>query len=209
MFRVFVVSLLVVIAAVVADAHPVSFKGATSLMSYNKEGESELQLAYSVTSKFAVAANYIKLEESSYSLARVNYLLQRWNNEESQGNIYLSAGYGVENTLDEKKGVGLVSVDADWESRKYYIASQYTRLLRDNISTRSDVDYEMSKLRLGVAPYLAEFHELNTWFIVQFDKQNDQSIQTTQFIRLFYKNALIELGANLSGGWAFNYMIHF
>lgn len=191
------------------SAHPVSFQGAVSLMSYNKEKDNELLLTYSFTRYLAVGLDYYKMENVEYTIPRLNFLAKRWNNEDSQGNVYLSAGYGTDRSFEEIKGVTLASVEADWESRKYYTSVQYNKFFRQNSDTVSRADYEHIKGRLGVAPYLAEFNELNTWLIVQFDKVNDKPIETTQFIRLFYKNVLIELGASIGGGWAFNYMVHF
>ncbi|WP_374080001.1 hypothetical protein [Bdellovibrio bacteriovorus] len=192
-----------------ANAHPVSFQGATSLMSYNKEKENELLLTYSFDRSWAAGLSYFKMEDIEYTIPRINFLAKRWNNDDSQGNIYLSAGYGTERSFDENKGVTFGSVEADWESRKYYTSIQYNKFFRQDSDAVDRTDYEHTKGRLGVAPYLAEFNELNTWLIVQFDKVNDKPIETTQFIRLFYKNAMIELGAAFGGGWAFNYMVHF
>jgi hypothetical protein len=191
------------------QAHPVSYQGATSLMSYNKPDENELLLTYSFKSYLAAGLYYFKEGNVNYSLPRINYLAKRWNNEDSQGNIYLSGGYGAERSYDETKGVGFASVDVDWESRKYYTAAAYSRFFRDNSGAQPRPDYEMIKLRAGIAPYLAEYGDINAWFILQAEKQNDSSTQLTQFIRLFYRNVLVELGAGFNGEWAFNYMVHF
>ncbi|WP_295903218.1 hypothetical protein [uncultured Bdellovibrio sp.] len=201
--------LVLICGAVTANAHPVSFQGAVSLMSYNKEKENELLLTYSFDRQWAVGLNYFKMENFEFTIPRINFLAKRWNNDDSQGNIYLSAGYGSDRSYDEIKGVALGSVEADWESRKYYTSIQYNKFFRQDSDKADRTDYEHIKGRLGVAPYLAEFSELNTWLIVQFDKENDKAIETTQFIRMFYKNAMIELGATIGGGWAFNYMVHF
>ncbi|KYG65493.1 hypothetical protein AZI85_17410 [Bdellovibrio bacteriovorus] len=194
--------------ATTAQAHPVSFAGAFSLMSYNKENENEMLLTYSMTSRLAAGLMYFKTEEAEYTVPRLNFLAKRWNNEDSQGNIYLSAGYGTDRSYDEVKGVTLVSADVDWEDRRYYTSFQYTKYFRED-SDIQRTDFEQTKLRGGVAPYLAEFNELNTWLIVQFEKKNDSSIETTQFVRLFYRNILIEVGATIGGGGAFNFMSHF
>ncbi|KHD90023.1 MAG: hypothetical protein OM95_00405 [Bdellovibrio sp. ArHS] len=191
------------------QAHPVSFAGAFSLMSYNKDDENELFLGYSMTSRTALAVSYVKTAEAEYTLPRMNFLAKRWNNEDSQGNVYLSAGYGTDRSFDEVKGVAMASADLDWESRKYYTAFQYTKFFRQDSDAIDRTDFEQTKLRAGVAPYLAEFNELNTWLIVQFEKKNDSAIETTQFVRLFYRNILIEVGARIGGGAAFNFMTHF
>ncbi len=203
--------LLVLIASfsIQVQAHPVSYQGATSLMSYNKPDENELLLTYSFKSYLAGGLYYFKVDDVNYTLPRVNFLAKRWNNEDSQGNIYLSAGFGGEKSYDQTKGVGFAAVDLDWESRKYYTAASYSRFFRDHSEPQLRPDFEMMKLRAGVAPYLAEYNEINAWFILQADKQNDTGVELTQFVRLFYRNVLVELGAGFNGNWAFNYMVHF
>ncbi|WP_374028773.1 hypothetical protein [Bdellovibrio bacteriovorus] len=205
----FAILALIFFSAEFSVAHPVSFQGATSLMSYNKENENELMLTYSVKNYLAAGLTYYKVEDVEYTVPRLNFLAKRWNNEDSQGNIYLSAGYGSERSFEERNGVTLVSADVDWESRKYYTSFQYNKYFRQDTEAANRTDFEMMKARVGVAPYLAEYNELNAWFIVQFEKSNDKAIETTQFIRLFYKNVLVEFGATIGGGWAFNYMVHF
>lgn len=192
-----------------AQAHPVSFQGAVSLMSYNKEKENELLLTYSFTRWMAAGLTYLKMDDTEFAIPRINFLAQRWNNEDSQGNIYISAGYGTDRSYDEQKGVALGSIEADWESRKYYTSLQYSKYFRQDSDAIKRTDFEHIKARAGVAPYLAEFNDINAWLIVQLDKRNDEAVQTTQFVRLFYKNILIEMGATIGGGWAFNYMVHF
>lgn len=190
-------------------AHPVSYQGATSVMSYNKDQENELLVTYSFKSYFAAALEYYKVEKVTYTVPRLDFLLKRWNNEDSQGNIYLSGGYGTERSFDEQVGVGFASAEADWESRKYYTSLQYNRFFRKDTANADRTDFEDTKLRAGVAPYLADFNEINTWLILEAEKMNDKSVQLTQYVRLFYKNVLIEVGAGFDGGWAFNYMVHF
>ncbi len=195
--------------ASISEAHPVSFQGAVSLMSYNKEKENEFLITYSATHWLAAGLTYYKIEDTEYTIPRVNFLAKRWNNEDSQGNIYLSTGYGSERSQNERTGVTLASIETDWESRKYYTSLQYNKFFRQDSDAIDRSDFEHSKARFGMAPYLAEFNDINTWLIIQFEKMNDKPVETTQFVRLFYKNVLIELGATIGGGWAFNYMVHF
>ena len=61
-----------------------------------------------------------------------------------------------------------------------------------------------------MAPFLADYTDLNVWFILQAEKQAGQKqIELTQFLRFYMKNTLWEVGAGFNGDWAFNYMIHF
>ncbi len=195
-----------------AVAHPTSYKGATGLMSYNTPEMNEILLTYSLQHNFAVAAFYLRDSNSEFYVPRLNYLVKRWNNESSQGNLYLSAGAGVEKYNSEKYGVRLAELVADWESREYYIYLDHIYLNRDNELNPNLVqkNYNHTKFRVGTAPFLADYEDLNIWLIMQAEKHLDEKqIELTQFLRFYVKNSLWEVGAGFNGNWAFNYMIHF
>lgn len=193
-----------------AFSHPVSYKGAVSLMSYNSSQMNEVLLNYSFNHRLAVGMMYVKADESEIYLPRVNYLAKRWNNEDSQGNFYISGGAGAEKYNSNVYGVRMAEVVLDWESRKYYTSLEHLYFSRDNKNhlTWTERDDHRTKLRLGFAPFLADYNDLNIWFITQFSKQNNQTPLTTQFLRFYIKNVLWEIGADLNGGYAFNFMIH-
>ena len=195
-----------------AQAHPVSYKDAIGLMSYNTHEMNEILLTYSFSPRFAVAGMYLRDSKSEFYIPRVNVLLKRWNNEDSQGNVYLSGGSGYEKFDSKNYGVGLAEFVADWESRKYYIYFDHLYLNRSNdLNTLlPDKYYNHSKLRVGTAPFLADYSDLNVWLILQGEKHlNETNIEITQFLRFYMKNTLWEVGARFDGGLAFNYMVHF
>ncbi len=90
MRNIFLISLL--IFGFQAFAHPVSYKDAFGIMSYNSPKTNELLLTYSLNPKFAVAGTYLRDSKSEFSIPRADFLLQRWNNVDSQGNFYLTVG---------------------------------------------------------------------------------------------------------------------
>jgi hypothetical protein len=169
-------------------------------------------LTYSLNFDYAIAASYLRDSKSEFYIPRFNYLVKRWNNSDSQGNVYLSAGAGFEKFNSQNYGVRLGELVADWESRKYYVYLEHLYLNRDNednslIPAR---DYNHTKFLVGTAPFLADYQDLNVWLILQAEKHNtDTNIEMTQFIRFYIRNALWEVGAKFDGGFAFNYMIHF
>lgn len=193
-------------------AHPTSYKGALGLMSYNTPEMNEILLTYSLEHNFAVAATYLRDSKSEFYIPRLNYLAKRWNNEDSQGNLYLSAGAGVEKFDSKSHGVKLAELVADWESRKYYVYFDHLYLDRENDENvlLPNKFYNHSRLRVGTAPFLADYSDLNIWLILQGEKHLDEDqIEMTQFLRFYMKNVLWEVGARFDGGWAFNYMVHF
>lgn len=195
-----------------AWAHPTSYKGAVGLMSYNTPQMNEILLTYSLSHNFAIAATYLRDSKSEFYIPRVNFLAKRWNNEDSQGNIYLSAGAGQEKFESKIYGVRLAELIMDWESRKYYVYFEHLYLNRNNDNNVSlpEKAYNHLKFRVGTAPFLADYEDLNVWLILQAEKHlNQEQIEMTQFLRFYVKNTLWEVGAGFNGSWAFNYMIHF
>ena len=191
-------------------AHPVSYKDAIGVMSYNSSQMNELLLTYSLNYNLAFGTTYIREKNSEFYIPRLNFLGKRWNNEDSQGNVYLSVGSGVEKYNSTTSNVRLADLVADWESRKHYVYLEHLYMLRDNkenpIWLQRDDNH--TKLRLGFAPFLADYNDLNIWLIAQFTKHNEETIETTQFLRFYMKNVLWEIGADLNGGIAFNFMVH-
>ncbi len=193
-----------------ALAHPVSFKDAIGVMSYNSSQMNELMVTYSLSSQMALGHTYIREKKSEFYIPRVNFLARRWYNENSQGNLYLSAGSGLEKYASKNSNVHLGAVVADWESRKHYVYLEHLYMLRDNQDNPLWLqrDDNHSKVRAGFAPFLADYKDLNVWFIAQLTKHNDETAQATQFLRFYMKNTLWEIGADFNGGFAFNFMIH-
>jgi hypothetical protein len=191
-------------------AHPVSYKGATGIMSYNSTTMNEILVTYSLNYNFAFAHIYISEKNSEFHIPRLNFLAKRWNNEDSQGNFYLSAGSGIEKYNSTHSNVRLTEVILDWESRKYYTYLEHLYMLRDNKDNPlwQERDDNHTKVRLGFAPFLADYNDLNIWLIAQATKHNSEDTETTQFMRFYIKNVLWEIGADFKGGFAFNFMVH-
>jgi hypothetical protein len=207
-------SLLVAFLALpnVSSAHPVAYAGSNSIMTWNNKEMSEWMYAHSFTSHYALAARYFRNDtrdgEREFYIPQFNFLLKRWNELESQGNVYLSIGHGGEVVGTSFKDTSLLDFEADWESREYYISFKQEALLANRDSS---LNIYTTRLRGGFAPYLANFNELNSWFILQLEKSNKSKMEytITPLIRLFYKNVLVETGMNQKGDAQLNFMVHF
>ena len=195
-----------------AYAHPVAFAGSYSLMTWNSEDMSDWMLTHSFTSKHALTARYMRMEtvdgERNFYIPQLSYLVKRWNELESQANIYLSAGHGGEKINNSLKSTSIVALETDWESRKYYISGRGEAIISHK---SSDINIYLSKARFGFAPYLAEFDEINSWFILEIFRSNKdkREFNLTPFIRFFYQNVLTEIGVSSKGSSQFNFMVHF
>jgi hypothetical protein len=195
-----------------AKSHPVAFADSYSIMAWNSKEATDWMFTYSFTSNYSLSAHYQRIEtkdgERNFYFPHLNFLLKRWNEFDSQANIYLSLGHGAEKIKKDYEDTSFLALETDWESRKYYVSFKQEALL---VNKDSSKNYYMTRVRAGFAPYLAEFNELNTWFILQADKANKskEEYTLTPIIRLFYHNTLTEFGVSQKGDALFNFMVHF
>jgi hypothetical protein len=164
-----------------------------------------------LSSQFAVAHTYLRDSRSEFFIPRANFLVKRWNETDSQANFYLSAGSGFEKFDGKTVPAQFGEAVLDWESRKYYTYLEHQYIRRDETLNPALPlqDYNHTRLRLGFAPFLADYEDLNIWYIAQFEKHNQEDqINATQFLRFYRKNVLWEVGAGFDGSLAFNFMVH-
>ncbi|MBY0413222.1 MAG: hypothetical protein K2Q18_03610 [Bdellovibrionales bacterium] len=201
-----------VLLGVKVEAHPVAFAGSYSIMTWNNKDSSEWMFVHSITSRYSLAARYTRMDtkdgERTFYLPEMSFLLKRWNELDSQANIYLTLGHGVEKEESTFKNTTAATLEADWESRKYYVSFKEDVLVSYKDKSKSMFQ---TRVRAGFAPYLANFNELNAWFILQADHSNKgmDEVTLTPLVRLFYRNILTEMGASSRGDLQFNFMVHF
>ena len=139
-----------------------------------------------------------------------NHLLYRRNTRISQTNLYLTGHLGAaieesEQELDIRTGLM-----GDWETRRYLVAYGFQGTQAGSIE---DPAFHQ-KLRLGIAPYLAESGSIHTWAIVQVEHhpENDdyeKDIIVTPLLRFFKNEYLVEIGVNNEGDGLFNFIIRY
>ena len=139
-------------------------------------------------------------------------LLKRWNRVGSQANIYtmMGAGYNLEDSREtlnhfENRSFGFIGLQTDYETPRIYTALSGFSLVGPSIRAYS------GRYRLGVAPYIAKFKELQIWMIGQIDYMSDMEEQphVTPMLRFFYRTVLWETGVSISGVYWFQMMVHF
>ncbi len=195
-----------------AHAHPVAFAGSYSIMTWNSKEMSDWMFTHSFTTHYSLSARSVRLEttegERKFYFPQLNFLLKRWNELDSQANVYLSLGHGGEKINKSLKDTSILALETDWESRKYYVSFREEFIISHR---NNDLNIYQTKVRAGFAPYLAEFNELNAWFILQLEHSNKgtDDVKVTPLIRTFYKNILMEFGASHKGEAQFNFMVHF
>ncbi len=188
-------------------AHPVGYAGSLSLISYNNHHKGRHIIHYSPAYWWSYGVETITSADKKVILPRLGLLAKRWNSIDNQANLYFFGGRGY---IDWKQAQGRektmhhMGTQLDWESRKYFTMIKYSRY-EDSVLVE-----ENYTARLGFAPYLAEYDELNTWFMLQASEQHrltEQRFSLMPLIRMFYKNILWELGSDNRQNWHFNFSI--
>jgi hypothetical protein len=193
-----------------AQAHPVSFKHAVGVMTWNQSFMTDDWITYSFRPDAAGAFRHMRFDmpegRAQFYAPQFDYLVKRWNEADSQANIYAYGAYGSMNMGRESKGAGLAGIEADAESRKYFVMAKYENMWGD-LGPR----FYHGEARLGVAPYEAEFNEIASWFMIQYQwhPMLVKKDAFTPLIRLFYKSVLFETGVSTDGEWMLNFMFHF
>jgi hypothetical protein len=204
--------LLSLLATQFTWAHPVIYKDGIMLGTANMSMYSDNEVNYSFHQQWSTGINHLRFTKDETNvemgLLRLNHLLKRWNQDESQGNIYLISGIGVADSgFDQvsSKAAYLGGIETDWESRTLLASFKYTHFNSPDL-----LDIGMSKARIGFSPFEASFDKLQTWIMLQgmYIKGVDKNVIVTPMIRLFYNNVLWEMGSSIRGEWMFNFMVH-
>ena len=119
--------------------------------------------------------------------------------------VYFIGGGGTYEFDRVTRTTALGGVEADWESRKYYVSSKLTGLWPNG-----DDNTYVQTYRAGIAAYPSEFDEISAWLIldVQHINRRERELTVTPVMRLFYRNVLTEIGASFTGDFMLNFMIH-
>lgn len=186
-----------------AAARPVSYADGWMAMTMNDPTSNAATLLYSPTARFALGPfveHYRETDGELYGL-QANFLAHRWNNPDSQGNIYLLSGFGI---TSEDDGGGYVGMEADWEDRRYYVSYENRYTFADDVKE----EYQQ-KARIGIAPYVAEYGGVHTWLMLQTDHmpEDKDTWTVTPLVRVFTGPYLGEAGVSNRGEFLFNLTI--
>ena len=143
-------------------AHPTTYEGGFSIMSEMSKKKQETLLIYSSKYWLGTGLVFIKYPEIPYLLSsQIGFLIKRWNLPSDQGNIYFFGG--LAHFLENKtRLIYRLGGQLDYETRRIYSFMKYTehRFFENNKEIQDELN-----LAFGVAPYVAEFDELNSWLI--------------------------------------------
>lgn len=207
----FLLAMLIFSHPLTSHANPVSFRDGWGIMPAFTPDWNDLDVNYSLTNRYALGASsfYRKGEDSTatFGIARINYLVKRWNELESQGNLFVSGGIGGRHdSMEDDSIAGFSAIEGDYETRRIYTLLGYETLQSPN-----GVDFNRVRARAGIAPYLADFNSLHTWIVTQVDymPEMDDETEVTPLLRFFYNNLALEVGVSLRGNTFLAAMAHF
>jgi hypothetical protein len=205
-------------------AHPVSYEGGYSLMTQMSSQKSETMIVYSPKWYYGLGAVYEQMKptpnlQSDVMLtsSQLSWLVNRWNLDDAQGNIYLFGGPGYAHFTDEavsnfkSGGFYRLGLQADFETRKVYTMFRFieNRLFQSN-PNQSNLIFNQLDFRLGYAPYIANYNQLNSWIILNLRTNTEfNKITVIPTLRFYFNNFLWELAQDFDGNSYLNFMTRF
>lgn len=212
--KVIILYLILGLLAFSASARPVSYPGGVTAMQMNDANMNALHLHYSPTAKYSVGykGEYWKNDEWQFHGLQYNYLLNRWNKKASQANFYLKTAAGIaysdEGEFKNKyEEAGFIGIASDWEDRRFFT------MYENRYTYAGDINKSfMQKVRLGIAPYIGDYGDIHTWFMIEAEHNptyEGEEINITPMVRMFKDVYLFEAGMSLDGDVLFNAVIRF
>ena len=192
-----------------ANAKPISYVDGVMVMQENDETGHTLSLDYTIDPKLAVGL-YAKQEtggkEFTTAGPQVNTLIKRWNMPDGQANIFNMTGAGVSHYKGDDEFSAWTGFLADYETRRVFTSYEVRGMYAGDIEKSV-----WQRARVGVAPYVAGYDDLNTWFMVQVDHHpaKDDTVVVTPLVRFFYKTTLVEAGYSSNDHFMFNWLLQF
>ena len=206
-------ALALMLLSMAADARPVSYPGGWTFMTMNDADQNITHMLYTLTPRLALGYSGEYWREGHFQLhsLQANTLLKRWNQKNSQGNLYLKSGiggaYSDKAPFDHDwRAAAFTGLAADWEDRRYYVSYENRIVWADDI-----YDGFMQKARVGIAPYIGDYGDLHTWLMLQIDHkpESEDSFTVTPMVRFFKGDHLLEAGVSNKGKALFNWTIRF
>ncbi|MEX1116003.1 MAG: hypothetical protein WEB53_12185 [Akkermansiaceae bacterium] len=198
-----------ILLAATAAAHPTAFEGAYQLMFGTAGDVQNLEFYSSYSARAAWGLHAMRFEDEEdeiFTGLQHNWLLKRWNLPSAQANVYAGLGAGMAGEVDNGAApAGIGFFRADYETRRIYAAFDAKWVESD------DVSRGVFSAAAGIAPYKAEFDQLNTWLILQAEHVTgmEDELDIIPKVRFFRGPYFLELGSTLRGKPIINFMIHF
>jgi len=202
-------------ACSLAQAKPIAFSHGTTVMAeYGAGTMVEAQVFYAPRYFLSLGGGYLELESDidhrrrEIAYARANYLVKRWNQENSQANVFVwgGAGEAYVSELNSHEFAWNAGAQFDYETRRVYAS------LKTDLHRSSAFSHRIDTLQLGIAPYKHDFDSLATWFVVQGRQISGGIHDGTEWallLRLFKRGAWVEAGVTDDGKLQAMAMVNF
>lgn len=189
-------------------ARPITYPGGWTFFINSGNKVYNLGINYTpwINASLGYNFEYWENKEMLLNSLQLNYLLKRWNNKNSQSNMYLVSGIGFSQKIDSINLSTYGGMSFDWETRTYYISYKNRYM-----NTINSSNYFKQSIRLGWAPYEGQYGDVHTWFMVKFehDPNSEYTYTVTPLLRFFKGNNLLEIGINNKREILFNYVFLF
>ncbi|MEP1144961.1 MAG: hypothetical protein ABJH52_14675 [Henriciella sp.] len=182
------------VASGYAEARPVSYPDGWTSMQMNNGNYASIHAHYSPTFRDSIGLYSERnwSEDWHFTGVQYNRLLKRWNEKDSQANVYLKGGIGQADPFGSNSAelAGFIGIGADWETRRWFTSYE---------ARAYDLGFDQSarqSARIGVAPYIGDYGDLHTWLMLQVEYQPESETPTTltPLVRFFYDVQLLEFG---------------
>ena len=202
-------------ACSLVQAKPIAFSHGTTVMAeYGAGTMVEAQVFYAPKYFLSLGGGYLELESDidhrrrEITYARANYLVKRWNQENSQANVFVwgGAGQAYVSELNSHEFAWNAGAQFDYETRRVYAS------LKTDLHRSSAFSHRIDTLQLGIAPYKHDFDSLATWFVVQGREISGGIHDGTEWsllLRLFKRGAWVEAGVTEDGKLQAMAMVNF
>ena len=209
MIRRAVLTIVLMLAPLAAQAKPISYVGGTMLMQENDETGHTLSVDYTLSPSYALGL-YAKQENGGKEFNTVgpqlNTLIKRWNLPGGQGNIFNMTGAGVSHYRGDNDFSAWSSLLADYETRRIFTSYELRLMYTDHVENSA-----WQRARIGVAPYIGGYDDVHTWLMLQVDNHpaKDQTRVITPLARFFYHTTLVEVGYSSNHYAMANWILQF
>jgi len=210
----YVIFFIYFLSVIEVHARPVSYPGGVTLMQMNDGYFSNLHLHYSPSIKNSIGLKIENNRVEKWTFAGIQYnnLLKRINKKKSQANFYLKSAIGSTHSDEHPFSnhqvlAGFIGFAADWEDRRFFTSYENKSFYSSDIAK-----YFQQKVRFGIAPYIGNYGDLHTWFMMQIEhnpKKINEEINVTPLLRFFKDVYLLESGVSLDGEIIFNVVVRF
>ncbi len=190
----------------VAWGRPVSFLDSTMVMATGQPMMSGLSLARTISRRFSFGLSYLwmnrRRDRVNLLAQEVSLLAYRHNALNWQANAFATVGIGGLKSVGDIREMALVAVEADAESRHWYLSANSRYIL-----SRQKFEDLQAALRAGLAPFVGEIDQINPWVVLQYQYMHQFRNRhvLTPMLRLLYQNIALEMGTSFRGEWTVNF----